>query len=144
MTERTGQPREHTVNWSLETIVVPVTDVDRAKDFYAHQTGFTVDVDFSTGEDFRVVQLTPPGSACSISLMKEPDRAGKVSGLHLCVPDIEQARAELLKRGAPVGDYFHFTEGAQQSGMDPARASYATFLGFSDPDGNGWLVQEKH
>jgi hypothetical protein len=116
--------------------------VDQAKGFYAEKAGFNVDVDFSAGADFRVVQLTPPGSACSITLMSQPQRAGSLSGLHLVVSDIEAARAELAARGVEVSDFFHFDSGEQQSGLDPERREYGSFLSFSDPDGNGWLVQE--
>lgn len=130
------------MDWKLELIVVPVTDVDRAKAFYMDQAGFGLDVDHRAGEDFRVVQLTPPGSACSIALMRNPERAGAVQGLHLVVPDAEEARAELAARGAEVSEPFHFGAEGQQSGPDPERRSYGTFLSFSDPDGNGWLVQE--
>jgi catechol 2,3-dioxygenase-like lactoylglutathione lyase family enzyme len=130
------------VDWKLETIVVPVSDVDRAKAFYVDQAGFVLDVDHSAGEDFRVVQLTPPGSACSISLMRNADAAGSLQGLHLVVSDIDAARAELVARGATVGEIFHFDAGGQQPGPDPQRAPYGSFLSFSDPDGTGWLVQE--
>jgi len=130
------------MNWKLELIVVPVTDVDGAKAFYMDQTGFGLDVDHRAGEDFRVVQLTPPGSACSIALMRNPERAGAVQGLHLVVPDAEEARAELVAHGAGVSEPFHFDADGQQPGPDPERRSYGTFLSFSDPDGNGWLVQE--
>ena len=87
------------MDWKLELVVVPVSDVDRAKDFYTEQAGFTLDVDHRAGEDFRVVQVTPPGSACSITIMKNPDAAGSLQGLHLVVSDIEAARAELIGRG---------------------------------------------
>jgi catechol 2,3-dioxygenase-like lactoylglutathione lyase family enzyme len=130
------------VDWKLELVILPVSDVDRAKAFYADKTGFHVDVDHRAGEDFRVVQLTPPGSACSVTLMRHETAAGSVQGLHLVVPDIEAARAELVERGADVGELYHFGAGGQLPGPDPARASYGTFFGFSDPDGNGWLVQE--
>jgi catechol 2,3-dioxygenase-like lactoylglutathione lyase family enzyme len=130
------------VNWTLELIVVPVSDIDRARSFYIDKAGFDLHVDVSPGGEFRVVQLTPPGSACSIALMKEPERAGAVRGLHLVVPDIEAARAELAGRGADVSDVFHFEAGRQRPGPDPERGSYNSFLSFDDPDGNGWLVQE--
>jgi catechol 2,3-dioxygenase-like lactoylglutathione lyase family enzyme len=132
----------HVVDWRLELVVVPVSDVDRAKAFYTEQTGFTVDVDHRAGEDFRVVQLTPPGSACSVALMRNETSAGSVQGLHLVVPDIDVARAELLERGAGASEIFHFGPTGQLPGPDPRRARYASFLSFSDPDGNGWLVQE--
>jgi hypothetical protein len=127
------------VDYKLELIVVPSVDLDRAKEFYT-RAGFALDVDHSAG-DFRVVQLTPPGSACSIALMRS-ERAGSLSGLHLIVPDIELARAELGERGVEVTGPYHFDQGAQRDGPDPGRADYSSFLAFSDPDGNGWLLQE--
>ncbi|HXV05452.1 MAG TPA: VOC family protein, partial [Solirubrobacterales bacterium] len=87
------------MDWKLELIVVPVSDLDRAKAFYIERAGFELHVDVSAGDDFRVVQLTPPGSACSIALMRNPERAGSVQGLHLVVPDIDAARAQLIERG---------------------------------------------
>lgn len=126
----------------LELVVVPVSDVDRAKAFYRDQAGFTLDVDHRAGEEFRVVQLTPPGSACSIALMRNPDAAGSVHGLHLVVSDIDAARGALAQRGTPVGEIFHFESGRQVAGPDPERGNYNSFLSFSDPDGNSWLVQE--
>jgi hypothetical protein len=88
------------------------------------------------------VQLTPPGSACSIALMRSTERAGSVRGLHLIVCDIDVARAELAGRGTEVSELFHFEGGAQVPGADPGRADYGSFLSFSDPDGNGWMLQE--
>ena len=129
------------MDWKLELVVVPVADVDRAKAFYEDRLGFHVDVDHRAGEDFRVVQLTPPGSACSITLMRN-EAAGTLQGLHLVVTDIEAASRALTDGGVEATDVFHFDEGAQVSGPDPARADYGSFLSFSDPDGNGWLVQE--
>ena len=132
------------MDWTLELIVVPVSDIDRSKRFYMDQAGFELHVDHSAGDDFRVVQLNPPGSACSIALMKnQPSAPGSLHGLHLCVSDIEAARAQLLERGVAASDFFHFGDAGQQPGLDPERRSYATFLSFSDPDGNTWLVQEK-
>jgi predicted enzyme related to lactoylglutathione lyase len=130
------------VDWKLELVVVPVADVDRAKAFYVDNAGFTLDVDFSAGESFRVVQLTPPGSACSIALMHNADAPGSLSGLHLVVNDAEAARAELVERGVDVSEPFHHGAGGQVAGPDPERRDYATFLSFDDPDGNSWLVQE--
>jgi catechol 2,3-dioxygenase-like lactoylglutathione lyase family enzyme len=130
------------VDWTLELVVVPVSDVDRAKSFYMDKAGFNLHVDHSAGDDFRVVQLTPPGSACSIAVMRNTQAAGSVQGLHLCVSDIDAARAELAARGAEVGDFFHFGPEGQAPGPDPQRSSYNSFFSFSDPDGNGWLVQE--
>jgi catechol 2,3-dioxygenase-like lactoylglutathione lyase family enzyme len=130
------------MDWKLEVVVVPVSDVDGAKTFYTEKAGFHLDVDHSAGEDFRVVQLTPPGSACSIVLMRNAEAPGSVKGLQLVVPDIEAARAELAGRGVRVSEIFHFEEGNQLPGPDPARADYNSFLSFSDPDGTGWMVQE--
>ena len=130
------------MDWKLELVVVPVSDVDRAKTFYMERAGFELHVDHRAG-DFRVVQLTPPGSACSIAIMSNTDgTAGSVQGLHLVVSDIDAARAELVERGVDASELFHFDSGGQVPGPDPDRKSYGTFLSFSDPDGNGWLVQE--
>jgi catechol 2,3-dioxygenase-like lactoylglutathione lyase family enzyme len=131
------------VDWKLENVVLPVSDVDRAKSFYTDGAGFHLDVDHSAGEDFRVVQLTPVGSACSVTLMRNPDSAGSVQGLHLVVTDIDVARAELVRRGVAATDLFHFEDGTQAPGPDPERSDYGSFFGFSDPDGNSWLVQER-
>ena len=128
------------MDWKLELIVVPVSDVDRAKAFYAG-IGFNVDVDHSAGDDFRVVQLSPPGSACSIALMKNDDAAGTLQGLHLVVRDIDVALSQLRDAGVACSDLFHFAEGVQTDGPGPTGADYETFLAFSDPDGNSWLVQ---
>jgi catechol 2,3-dioxygenase-like lactoylglutathione lyase family enzyme len=130
------------MDWKLEVVVVPVSDVDRAKAFYTDKAGFHLDVDHRAGEDFRVVQLTPPGSACSIVLMRNAEAAGSLQGVQLVVSDIEAARAELAGRGVDVSEVFHFEEGEQLPGPDPARAEYNSFLSFSDPDGTGWMVQE--
>jgi catechol 2,3-dioxygenase-like lactoylglutathione lyase family enzyme len=130
------------MDFKLELIIIPVTDVDRAKAFYMDQAGFRLDVDHRAGEDFRIVQLTPPGSACSVTLMRNPDAAGSVQGLHLIVTDIDEARAELTGRGVEASEVYHFGPQGQTPGPDPQRANYNSFLSFSDPDGNGYLVQE--
>jgi catechol 2,3-dioxygenase-like lactoylglutathione lyase family enzyme len=130
------------MDWKLEVVVVPVSDVDRAKAFYTDTVGFHLDVDHQAGDDFRVVQVTPPGSACSVVLMKNEQAAGSLQGLQLVVRDIEAAHRQLAGNGVPVGEVFHFEDGAQTTGADPGRNDYETFLSFSDPDGNGWLVQE--
>jgi catechol 2,3-dioxygenase-like lactoylglutathione lyase family enzyme len=131
------------MDFKLELIVIPVADVDKVKAFYIDSAGFHLDVDHSAGEDFRVVQLTPPGSACSVTLMRNPGATGSIQGLHLVVSDIEAARAELAGRGVPVSEVYHFgEEGGQTPGPDPQRSSYNSFLSFSDPEGNVWLVQE--
>ena len=132
------------MDYTLELIVVPVSDVDRAKKFYIEQAGFEELVDTSAGPDFRVVQLDPPGSACSIAIGTGIGSMapGSLHGLHLVVSDIEAARDELVARGTEVGEMFHFGEAGQTPGLDPVRRSYATFMPFQDPDGNTWLVQE--
>ena len=132
------------MDWTLELVVVPVSDVDRAKAFYIEQAGFKLLVDTSAGPGFRVVQLAPSGSACAIAIGTGIGTMapGSLHGLHLCVPDIEAAREELVRRGTEVGDTFHFGEAGQTPGLDPERRSYATFMPFQDPDGNTWLVQE--
>lgn len=129
------------MDWTLELVVVPVSDVDRAKAFYADRLDFGLDVDFSNGPDFRVVQLTPPGSGCSIALMRN-DAAGTLQGLHLVVSDLEAARGLLTERGVTVSEPFHFGVEGQTPGLHPDRVDYGSFLSFADPDGNGWLVQE--
>ena len=138
-------------NMKLEVVVLPVSDVDRAKDFYK-TLGWRLDADFVTGEDFRVVQLTPPGSECSIIFGTGVTSSvpGSVQGLHLIVFDIEGTRAELVDRGVEVSEVFHDfggifphagTEG-RLPGRDPKRRDYASYASFSDPDGNGWVLQE--
>jgi catechol 2,3-dioxygenase-like lactoylglutathione lyase family enzyme len=134
------------MDMKLELVVVPVSDVDRAKAFYVDQVGFGLDVDTSPSEGFRVVQMTPPGSACSITIgtglgASEP---GSLKGLHLVVSDIDQAHAELAGRGVPASGVFHFGPDGRADGPDPQRGSYNSFVTFDDPDGNTWLVQEVH
>ena len=132
------------MEWTLEMIVVPVSDVDRAKDFYADQVGFHVYVDHRAGDDFRVVQLTPPGSKCSITVGKGISQVppGSAQGMHLVVSDIDKARAELAERGVDVSEVQHFENGQLTPGPDPARSDYGSYCFFKDPDGNGWAVQE--
>jgi catechol 2,3-dioxygenase-like lactoylglutathione lyase family enzyme len=135
----------------LEVVVVPVADVDRAKNFY-EALGWRLDADFATGSDFRVVQLTPPGSACSIIFGTGITSAapGSSQGTHLVVSDIEAARAQLSGRGAPVSEVFHDAGGVfhhagtaeRVLGPAPDHQSYGSFASFSDPDGNTWFVQE--
>ena len=128
----------------LEVVVLPVTDVDRAKRFYGG-LGWREDIDFRAGEDFRGVQMTPPGSSCSIHFGKGVTTAapGSTRNLYLVVFDIEAARAELVGRGVDVSETFHF-DGARKRmpGPDPEGRPYGTLATFSDPDGNTWLVQE--
>jgi catechol 2,3-dioxygenase-like lactoylglutathione lyase family enzyme len=132
------------VDWKLELVLLPVADVDRAKAFYIDKVGFKLDVDHRASDEFRVVQLTPPGSACSISFGIGITKAapGSVQGLHLVVSDIVAARAELVERGVDANEIFHFDAGKQMPGPDPERRDYGSFLSFSDPDGNSWVVQE--
>jgi catechol 2,3-dioxygenase-like lactoylglutathione lyase family enzyme len=127
----------------LEVVVVPVSDVDRAKNFY-EMLGWRLDADYIGDDDFRVVQLTPPGSECSIIIGTGITSAvpGSAESLLLVVHDIEAARAELVGRGVEASALFHFSEAGQVDGPDPQRADYGTFLSFDDLDGNGWLVQE--
>ncbi|MFL6601562.1 MAG: VOC family protein [Steroidobacteraceae bacterium] len=132
------------VDMKLEVVVIPVSDVERAKRFYGG-LGWRLDADFVKGDKFRVVQFTPPGSWCSVHFGKGVTSAepGSVRGLYLIVSDIEAARAELVKRGVDVGEVFHRPIGEGPiSGPDPERRSYASFASFSDPDGNSWLLQE--
>ena len=129
------------MDWKLEVVVVPVTDVDRAKRFYSEQAGFVVDHDTKISDDMRVAQLTPPGSACSIvvgtGIVDMPP--GSLKGLQLVVSDIEAARAELVERGVAVSPVQHY-EGAVL--VDGHGGDWNSFIFFSDPDGNGWVVQE--
>ena len=127
----------------LELVVLPVTDVDRAKAFY-EGLGFNTDVDHRAGDAFRVVQLTPPGSACSITIGTGLTKArpGSYEGMHLVVTDIDDAVARLRGQGAEVSDPFHFGEQGQVPGPHPERVDYGTFASFGDPDGNQWLLQE--
>jgi catechol 2,3-dioxygenase-like lactoylglutathione lyase family enzyme len=136
----------------LEVVVVPVSDVDRAKDFYHSTLGFRLDADFSKNPDLRVVQVTPPGSPCSIIFGKGITAGvpGSLQDMMLVVPDIEAVRADLAGRGVEISAVFHdvggvFHHGGTQGradGPDPERRSYSSFASFSDPDGNGWMLQE--
>ena len=129
------------MDYKLEVVVVPVSDVDRAKHFYADQVGFHVDVDHAPNEHFRVVQMTPPGSGCSVTIGKGlADMApGSLKGLQLCVADIEAAHAELAERGVPVSPIRHHDGSAFVDGKGD---TWNSFVFFDDPDGNGWTVQE--
>ena len=133
------------MDWKLEVIVIPVSDVDRAKEFYVGKLGFNEDVDHQPSPEFRVVQVTPPGSACSVTFgigMPVKAAPGSYDGLHLVVNDIEAAHRYLVDRMVEVGEPFHFGAAGQTPGLHPERADFGTYLSFSDPDGNGWLVQE--
>jgi catechol 2,3-dioxygenase-like lactoylglutathione lyase family enzyme len=133
------------MEYKLELVLIPVSDVDRAKSFYTEKVGFTLDVDHAPSERFRVVQMTPPGSACSITIGigitdAEP---GSYRGTHLVVTDIEAARAELAGRGVDVSDVRHFASGEWKPGADSQHADYGSFADFKDPDGNTWVLQER-
>jgi len=131
------------MDWKLELVVVPVSDVDRAKAFYTEKVGFNEDLDHRGSDKFRVVQLTPTGSACSIAigtgLSDMPP--GSVQGLQLVVSDIEAARAELVERGVEISEIREFVEGAWVSATPPFD-DWNAFVFFNDPDGNGWAVQQ--
>ncbi|NID16361.1 VOC family protein [Luteibacter yeojuensis] len=132
---------------SLEVVLIPVTDIDRALVFYTQQVGFALDVDYRPTDDFRVVQLTPPGSACSIQLVAA-DSTERARGLYLVTDDLEDARAGLISRGVAVGEPRHKDligtwAGGWSPGMDPQRRDYASFADFADPDGNAWVLQER-
>jgi catechol 2,3-dioxygenase-like lactoylglutathione lyase family enzyme len=144
------------VDMKFEIIVIPVSDVDRAKEFYA-RLGWRLDADYDNGKDFRIIQLTPPGSACSVIFGKNVTGAapGSAQGLYLIVDDIEAARKNLLRRGVEVSEVFHGAADAYSgpdepylfgrirvNGPDPEHRSYRSFASFRDPDGNGWLFQE--
>src|SRR6476659_1229066 len=141
----TGIATAALVDLKLEVVVIPVSDVDRAKHFY-EGLGWRVDADFAAGDNWRVVQMTPPGSPCSIHFGKGVTKAvpGSVQNLYLVVSDIEPARKELISRGAEVSEAFHFSGpgGARVAGPAPNGDSYATFATFNDPDGNSFLLQQ--
>jgi catechol 2,3-dioxygenase-like lactoylglutathione lyase family enzyme len=157
---RTNDPTSNagvaSVDMKFEIVVIPVSDVDRAKEFYA-KLGWRLDADFDSGKDFRVVQFTPPGSGCSIIFGKNvtPAAPGSAQGLYLIVSDVQAARKELLDRGVEVSEVFHDAAGVyagadepylfgrvRVSGPDAEHRSYRSFASFKDPDGNGWLLQE--
>jgi catechol 2,3-dioxygenase-like lactoylglutathione lyase family enzyme len=132
------------MDYKLEVVAIPVSDVDTSKAFY-EKLGFDLDVDHQPNEDFRVVQFTPPGSACSVTFGKGLTSAtpGSAQALHLVVTDVEKAQAELVGRGVDISEPFHFGPAGQEPGVDPQRQDYGTFASFSDPDGNSWLLQER-
>lgn len=152
----TGKAVAAKVDMKLEIVVIPVSDVDRAKEFY-ERLGWRLDADFDNGKDFRVIQFTPPGSGCSVIFGKSVTAAapGSAQGLYLIVSDIEAAREELLGRGIEISEVFHDAGGVyagtdepylfgklRARGPDPEHRSYRSFASFHDPDGNGWLFQE--
>lgn len=140
-----------TVAMSIEVVVIPVSDVDRAKRFYG-DLGWRLDLDYRAGDDYRVIQFTPPGSGCSVIFGKNVSAAvpGSAKGLHLVVADIDTARGEMLRRGIDISEPFHDIGGVFHhsngkgiaAGPNPQRKSYASYASFSDPDGNTWLFQE--
>lgn len=142
---------QRTVDMKLEVVVIPVADVDRAKQFYT-QLGWRLDIDLAKDDQFRVVHFTPPGSHCSVLFGKgvTTEAPGSVQGLHLIVSDVVAAHAELVERGIEVSEVFHDVGGVfhhageegRLSGPHPSRATYGSFASFSDPDGNGWVFQE--
>ena len=153
--EATTHANAAPVDMKLEVVIIPVSDVDRAKEFYS-RLGWRLDADFTAGDDWRGVQFTPPGSGCSVIFGKNVTTAapGSTQGLYLAVSDIESARKDLLGRGIEVSEVFHGSNvhsGSDEpylfgrpraSGPDPAHTSYSSFASFRDPDGNGWLLQE--
>src|SRR6476660_6695227 len=145
------------IDMKLEIVVIPVSDIDRAKEFCGEELGWRLDADYDNGKDFRVIQFTPPGSGCSVIFGKTVTAAapGSAQGLYLIVSDIEAARKELLGRGVKISEVFHDAAGVytgtdepylfgrhRVSGRDPEHRSYRSFASFHDPDGNGWLLQE--
>jgi catechol 2,3-dioxygenase-like lactoylglutathione lyase family enzyme len=152
----TNQTNARPVDMKLEVVVIPVSNVDRAKEFYAG-LGWRLDADYASGEDYRVIQFTPPGSGTSVIFGKNVTAAapGSLQGLYLIVSDVEAARKDLLARGVKVSEAFHAADGVftggdepflfgrhRVSGPDPERRTYRSYASFSDPDGNGWLFQE--
>jgi catechol 2,3-dioxygenase-like lactoylglutathione lyase family enzyme len=151
-----SEARVAKVDMKFEIVVIPVSDVDRAKEFYA-RLGWRLDADYDNGSDFRVIQFTPPGSGCSVIFGRNVTGAapGSAQGLYLIVDDIEAARQNLLRRGVKVGEAFHGADDVyagpdepylfgriRVNGPDPEHRSYRSFASFRDPDGNGWLFQE--
>jgi catechol 2,3-dioxygenase-like lactoylglutathione lyase family enzyme len=148
-------PKAGALDTKLEIVVIPVSDVDRAKRFYGG-LGWRLDAEFASGDDFRIMQFTPPGSGCSVILGKNITAVapGSAQGLYLIVSDIEAVRSELLGRGVEISEVFHDTGvytgmdepylfgRVRTGGLDPEKRSYRSFASFSDPDGNGWLLQE--
>jgi catechol 2,3-dioxygenase-like lactoylglutathione lyase family enzyme len=143
VTTDTATPRAGTVDMKLEVVTLPVSDFDRAKNFY-QSLGWRLDADFDLGGGARVIQLTPTHSECSIAFGTGLSTAepGSVQRLEMAVNDIDEARADLMSRGVEVSDVFHRDGATMAPGPDPERRSYNSFASFSDPDGNSWLLQE--
>ncbi|TSD83236.1 glyoxalase [Mycobacterium sp. KBS0706] len=148
---QSGASRTDTIEMRLEIVIIPVSDVDRSKRFYG-DLGWRLDLDYATGDDYRVIQFTPPGSSCSVIFGKNVTAAspGAVQGLHLVVGDIDAAREDMVRRGVEISELFHDVGGVFHhadgkclgGGPNPQRKSYASYASFTDPDGNGWLLQE--
>src|SRR4051812_6707840 len=156
MASENKTPKAATLGMKFEIAVIPVSDVGRAKEFYT-RLGWRLDADYASGEDYRVIQFTPPGSPASVIFGKNVTAAapGSVKGLYLIVSDVEATRKDLLARGVKVSEVFHDAGGvyagpdepylfgrARVGGLDPEHRSYRSFASFGDPDGNGWLFQE--
>ena len=132
------------MDWKIEVVTIPVSDVERARDFYAEKVGFDLDIDYRISDEVHLVQLTPPGSACSIHLGTSTSamEPGSVDGVFLVVPDVRAARAELVERGVEVGEVQVFDEGAYRTAREGDSLDNVGCVFFSDPDGNRWCVQQ--
>jgi catechol 2,3-dioxygenase-like lactoylglutathione lyase family enzyme len=132
------------MDWKIEVVTIPVSDVERARDFYSQKVGFNLDIDYRVSDEVHLVQLTPPGSACSIHLGTSTSamEPGSVDGVFLVVPDVRAARAELVERGVDVGDVQVFEEGAYRAAREGDSLDNVGCVFFSDPDGNRWCVQQ--
>ncbi len=132
------------MDWKIEVVTVPVSDIDRARDFYAEKMGFAVDIDHRVSDEVRLVQLTPPGSACSIHLgLRTVDmEPGSIDGVFLVVTDLRAARAKLVERGVEVGELQVFDEGAYRPAQEGEGLDYVGCVFFRDPDGNRWCIQQ--
>jgi catechol 2,3-dioxygenase-like lactoylglutathione lyase family enzyme len=132
------------MNWKIEVVTIPVSDIDRAIEFYSEKLGFNVDINFEVSDEVRLVQLTPPGSACSIHLGKNTvDMApGSIDGVFLVVPDVSAAHAELAGRGVEVGEILIFEAGAYRTAREGENLDNVGCVFFRDPDGNRWCVQQ--
>jgi catechol 2,3-dioxygenase-like lactoylglutathione lyase family enzyme len=132
------------MEWKIEVVTIPVSDIDRAKDFYAEKVGFNLDIDYRISDEIHLVQLTPPGSACSIHLGTSTSamEPGFIDGVFLVVGDVRAARDELMERGVDVGDVQVFDEGAYRPAREDENLDLVGCVFFSDPDGNRWCVQQ--